>query len=157
MERGHLLLDRNGEQERIFRRANHNRRSTGSVRNAGEDGEVHRGFEGLGDLVRGVADDTDDLVAVGLGAPGHSDVLSDGAIAGEELIGKLLTDDDVVVAGEALLIGEEAAADQGNLDGGEVAGIDGAVDSVVLQIEAGGWPLGDGKDVVAFIAAARWG
>ena len=43
-----------------------------------------------------------------------------------------------MVAVEALLIGEEAAANQGNLHGGEVAGVDGAIEGVVLKLEVEG-------------------
>ena len=52
IERGNLPLNRDGERERVACRANYNRRLTGSIGNAGQNGEIHGGLDGLGDRRR---------------------------------------------------------------------------------------------------------
>jgi hypothetical protein len=64
-------------------------------------------------------------------------VLADGVVAGKKLIYELLADNDVMVVVEALMFGEDAAAQQRNLHDAEVLRVGGQGHGIVLKAVTG--------------------
>jgi hypothetical protein len=109
------FLNRQGEALRIARAADNQR---GFARDAAVDGDVHSWLGWLFKLIPGIAHNPDDLVAV---MTQGDQMLADGILAWEVLSRELRADDDLMHGVEALIRSEGAAAEQWDLNRGEIA------------------------------------
>jgi hypothetical protein len=85
----------------------------------------------------------------------NHEVLANWVFVGKEVASEELADDDFISPVDALLIGEDAAMDERNLESGKIAGVSKAAAGDLHLTGRHRRVFGNGDDVVATVSLAR--